>query len=208
MFKKAVFPGKYIQGVGAIGELPALIGSLGGRGLILASPSVHHKVLPTCGVDWGARGACIEVFRGECCEDELSRLTAAIAQSRADVLVGMGGGKAIDTAKIAADRAGLPVIVVPTIASTDAPTSGCAVIYSSDGVFDSVCYQRMNPAAVLVDRGSSRRRRLGSWWLGWETPCRRGSRPGPASVPTRRTSAAGTARRPGSPSPSCATKRW
>jgi len=153
MFKKAVFPGKYIQGVGAIGELPALIGSLGGRGLILASPSVHHKVLPKCGVDWGARGACIEVFRGECCEDELSRLTAAIAQSHADVLVGMGGGKAIDTAKIAADRAGLPVIVVPTIASTDAPTSGCAVIYSSDGVFDSVCYQRMNPAAVLVDLG-------------------------------------------------------
>jgi len=40
---------------------------------------------------------------------------------------------------------------VPTIASTDAPTSGCAVIYSREGVFQSVCYQRMNPAAVLVD---------------------------------------------------------
>ena len=65
----------------------------------------------------------------------------------------MGGGKTIDTAKIAADRAGIPVIVVPTIASTDAPTSGCAVIYSKDGVFDSVCYQRLNPAAVLVDVG-------------------------------------------------------
>jgi glycerol dehydrogenase len=45
------------------------------------------------------------------------------------------------------------VIVVPTIASTDAPTSGCAVIYTDDGVFVSVCYQRMNPAAVLVDVG-------------------------------------------------------
>jgi len=91
------------------------------------------------------------VFRGECCEDELGRLAAAIAETHADVLVGMGGGKTIDTAKIAADRAGLPVIVVPTIASTDAPTSGCAVIYSREGVFDPVCYQRMNPAAVLVD---------------------------------------------------------
>ena len=36
MFKKAVFPGKYIQGVGAIGELPALVASLGKQGLILA----------------------------------------------------------------------------------------------------------------------------------------------------------------------------
>ena len=127
MFKKAVFPGKYIQGVGAIGELPALIDSLGKQGLILASPSANDKVLPRCGVDWSARAIPIEVFRGECCEDELSRLSSIIAQTRADVLVGMGGGKTIDTAKIAADRAGIPVIIVPTIASTDAPCSGCAV---------------------------------------------------------------------------------
>jgi glycerol dehydrogenase len=153
MFKKAVFPGKYIQGVGAIAELPALIDLLGKQGLMLASPSANDKVLPGCGVDWSARAIPIEVFRGECCEDELGRLSAAIAQAHADVLVGVGGGKTIDTAKIAADRAGLPVIVVPTIASTDAPTSGCAVIYTEDGVFDSVRYQRMNPAAVLVDLG-------------------------------------------------------
>ena len=63
----------------------------------------------------------------------------------------MGGGKTIDTAKIAADRAGIPVIVVPTIASTDAPCSGCAVLYSEQGVFESVYYQKSNPAAVLVD---------------------------------------------------------
>jgi glycerol dehydrogenase len=153
MFRKAVFPGKYIQGVGAIGELPALIDLLGKRGLVLASPSVNDKVLPGCGVDWSARGIPVEVFRGECCEAELGRVSAAIARTHADVLVGVGGGKTIDTAKIAADRAGIPVIVVPTIASTDAPTSGCAVIYSKDGAFDSVCYQRLNPAAVLVDVG-------------------------------------------------------
>jgi glycerol dehydrogenase len=153
MFKKAVFPGKYIQGVGAMCELPALIASLGKRGLMLASPSVNDKVIPACGVDWSARAIPVEVFRGECCEDELGRLSAAIARTHADVLVGVGGGKTIDTAKIAADRAGLPVIVVPTIASTDAPTSGCAVVYTDDGIFVSVCYQRMNPAAVLVDVG-------------------------------------------------------
>jgi glycerol dehydrogenase len=153
MFKKAVFPGKYIQGVGAISELPALIDLLGKHGLILASPTVHDKVLPEYNVDWSDRGIPIEVFHGECCEDELSRLAAAITQTHADVLVGMGGGKTIDTAKIAADRAGIPVIIVPTIASTDAPCSGCAVLYSKDGVFDSVCYQKSNPAAVLVDLG-------------------------------------------------------
>lgn len=153
MFKKAVFPGKYIQGVGAIGELPALIDLLGKQGLILASPTVNDRVLPGCGVDWSARSIPIEVFHGECCENELSRLSATLAQTHADVLVGIGGGKTIDTAKIAADRAGIPVIIVPTIASTDAPCSGCAVLYSEDGVFISVFYQKTNPAAVLVDVG-------------------------------------------------------
>ena len=151
MFKKAVFPGKYIQGVGAVRELPALIDLLGKQGLILASSSVRNKVLPQCGIDLSAHAIHTELFRGECCENELSRLSTIIMQKHVDVLVGMGGGKTIDTAKIAADRAGIPVIIIPTIASTDAPCSGCAVLYSNDGIFDSVYYQKSNPAVVLVD---------------------------------------------------------
>lgn len=151
MFTKAVFPGKYIQGAGAISELRAMIDLLGKQGLILASPSVKNKVLPGCRVDVSARGIPIELFRGECCESELARVYTILRQKHVDVLIGMGGGKTIDTAKIIADRANIPVIVVPTIASTDAPCSGCAVRYSTDGIFDSVCYQRTNPAVVLVD---------------------------------------------------------
>ena len=151
MFKKAVFPGKYIQGVGAVAELPALIGLLGKRGLILASPSVNNKVIPGSGLDLKTHGILVEPFRGECCEDELARLAAIVEQKQVDVLVGMGGGKTIDTAKIVADRAAKPVIVVPTIASTDAPCSGCAVRYTKAGMFDSVSYQKTNPAVVLVD---------------------------------------------------------
>lgn len=151
MFKKAVFPGKYIQGAGAIQELPALVKLLGTRGMILASPSVKGKVLPASGIDPEAHSIHVELFGGECCASEVARLSKVIEESRADVLVGMGGGKTIDTAKIVADQAGIPVIVVPTIASTDAPCSGCAVLYSEAGVFDSVYYQKLNPAAVLVD---------------------------------------------------------
>ncbi len=153
MFKKAVFPGKYIQGVGALAELPALIELLGKRGLVLASPSVKEKVLPQCGIDLGAQGVPIEQFHGECCEEELTRISGIVAKTKVDVLVGMGGGKTIDTAKIVADRADIPVIIVPTIASTDAPCSGCAVRYSNEGIFEAVCYQKSKPAAVLVDVG-------------------------------------------------------
>ena len=102
----------------------------------------------------------------------------------------MGGGKAIDTAKIAADRASIPVIIVPTIASTDAPCSGCAVLYSEEGVFRSVHYQKMNPQVVLVDTRSSPRLRHASWFPGWAMPWRHGLKPDPAIAPNRSTSAA------------------
>ncbi len=151
MFKKAVFPGKYIQGAGALRELPTLVGVLGRSGMILASRSAKNKVLASCDIDCAAHSISVEEFRGECCEEELGRVTELLARNKADVLVGMGGGKTIDTAKIVADRAGLTVVIVPTIASTDAPCSGCAVIYSRDGIFQQVAYQRHNPAAVLVD---------------------------------------------------------
>lgn len=151
MLKKILFPGKYMQGAGALAELPSLVRLFGTRGLILASPIVHREILPASGLDLGAESLDVERFGGECCERELSRLATIIGDRKAEVLVGMGGGKTIDTAKIAADRARIPVLIVPTIASTDAPCSGCAILYTEEGVFESAYYQQSNPAAVLMD---------------------------------------------------------
>lgn len=151
MFQKAVFPGKYIQGEGALDHLPQWVGVFGKKGLILATRSAKEKILVRYAGDLKAGGVCIELFSGECCEKELTRVAEMLRREGVDVLVGMGGGKAIDTAKIAADRAGIPVIIVPTIASTDAPCSGCAVLYTEEGAFDGVHYQKMNPQIVLVD---------------------------------------------------------
>jgi len=151
MLKKATFPGKYIQGAGALDKLPSLIKLFGKKGLILASPTANKKIIPESCLDLNGNSLLVERFSGECCEKEVSRVDALIREQDVDVLVATGGGKTIDTAKIAADRTNIPVIIVPTIASTDAPCSGCAVLYSEHGAFESVCYQRSNPAAVLVD---------------------------------------------------------
>jgi len=148
---KAAFPGKYIQGENALYELPGLIGLFGKKGLIIASPTAKSKLLPKYDISENKNGIAIEEFQRECSDNELTRMLKIVKESKADVVIGMGGGKAIDTAKIVADKAGIPVIIVPTIASTDAPCSGCAVIYSEQGVFNSVYYLKMNPQVVLVD---------------------------------------------------------
>ena len=148
----AAFPGKYIQGQNALAELPKLIKLLGKKGLIIASPTAKSKILTKCDFiksnkDW----IITEKFNGECSQKEISRIKGIIAKQNIDVVIGMGGGKVIDTAKVSADMAGLPVIIVPTIASNDAPCSGCAVIYTEEGVVESVYYQKINPQVVLVD---------------------------------------------------------
>ena len=153
MNRIASFPGKYIQGSGAIRQLEELISQFGSKAIILTSPSAG-KHLPEKYLQQPLSDQVhIEQFGGECSEEELERIAGQIQRQKADVMVGMGGGKVIDAAKIAADRAGIPVIIVPTIASTDAPCSGCAVTYTPGGVFEQVHYQRSNPAVVLVDTG-------------------------------------------------------
>ncbi|MDD3050110.1 MAG: glycerol dehydrogenase [Candidatus Cloacimonetes bacterium] len=147
----AAFPGKYIQGDNTLAELPEYIQRLGKKGLVIASSTAISKIIPQYKLNELPDLLIVERFRGECCEREIERMSDIIKTEGIDVVVGMGGGKAIDTAKIAADRIGLPVIIVPTIASTDAPCSGCAVIYSESGIFESVYYQKLNPQIVLVD---------------------------------------------------------
>src|SRR5690606_6485972 len=66
-----------------------------------------------------------------------------------DAIIGLGGGKAIDTAKCVAE--GHNLIIVPTIAATDAPTSHSAVLYTEDGAFDDYAYFKQNPSVVLID---------------------------------------------------------
>jgi glycerol dehydrogenase len=151
MMQKAIFPGQYIQGSGVLKELPALIQSFGSKAILLASPTVNSVILPAHKPQDIEDLCTIEEFRGECCESELQRFSALIRDHKVDLVIGMGGGKVIDTAKITADWEGLPVIIIPTIASTDAPCSGCAVKYSAEGVFEEVLFQKHNPSVVLVD---------------------------------------------------------
>src|SRR5690625_5751226 len=65
--------------------------------------------------------------------------------------MGVGGGKTLDTSKAIADILEVSVIIVPSTASTDAPTSALSVIYNDEGIFESYQFYDKNPDLVLVD---------------------------------------------------------
>ena len=66
-------------------------------------------------------------------------------------VVGIGGGKTLDTAKAIGYYQKLPVVVIPTIASTDAPTSALSVIYTEAGEFEEYLIYPKNPDMVVMD---------------------------------------------------------
>ena len=147
----AVFasPGRYIQGAGAAGRIGEVLEQIGSaRPLILGDPIVEEIMGGTLD---GISGATRVEFGGECSPEEIDRVAQAASENDADALVGIGGGKTIDAAKAVAHPAGLPLVVVPTIASTDAPTSSLSVVYDEDGAFKEYRFFGKNPDAVVVD---------------------------------------------------------
>jgi len=153
MITATLFPGKYIQGAGAADELSGWAGRYGKKALVIGSPSSFDKIIPRIlSAMQESLPVVAEKFERECSDEEIARLKAAAQRESCDVVIGVGGGKTLDTAKGVAHEMNVPVIIAPTIASTDAPCSSLSVIYRPDtGRIKRVLTMRRNPDVVLVD---------------------------------------------------------
>ena len=153
MAKVIIAPGKYVQGAGEMANLGTYVAKLGKKALVLVSPSGKKRNAATLDASFGAAGVEVvyDEFNGECSRNEIARLVAVVKENGIDVVVGVGGGKILDTSKAVAYENSIPVAIVPTIASTDAPCSALSVVYSDEGVFEDYYWLPANPNLVLVD---------------------------------------------------------
>jgi len=146
-------PRRYVQGPGALREIADLVGAGEGSILVIADGFVLGLMKPALVDALGphAGRATFVAFGGECTADEIARLAGLARQERASSVVGVGGGKAIDTAKGVAREVSATLVIVPTVASNDSPTSRLAVVYTGDHVLAEVRLMAHNPDAVVVD---------------------------------------------------------
>ncbi len=155
MCYKFVSPGKYIQGQGILDQLAEYSRGMGDRPFIIISKGGKNRFeekirLSYKNLDPSAE-YLLNVFGGECTQNEILRLSVPAKESRCDHVIGIGGGKVMDTAKLVARELSLPVMICPTIAATDAPTAGRAVLYSEEGVSLKTLQLPKSPDIVLVD---------------------------------------------------------
>jgi glycerol dehydrogenase len=90
-------------------------------------------------------------FGGESSLIEIETRVAEMGREQPEALVAFGGGKCIDTGKAVAFRLGVPLVVVPSLASNDAPCSASSVLYDLSGVVSGVEFYPDSPSLVVVD---------------------------------------------------------
>lgn len=153
MKRVIIMPRKYVQGNGALAEAGYYIGLLGKNPVLIWDKIVKDivsKILNDSLQQSKIKPVEI-IFNGECTKNEADRITGEIKKLKTDVIVGVGGGKTLDTAKAVAAYTNLPLVVIPTIASTDASTSAMTIWYNEKGEFEGAEFWKFNPDIVLVD---------------------------------------------------------
>lgn len=151
MRKAFICPTKYVQGEDELLNLGYFVKTFGKKALLIA----HKDDVARVQAKLDATAAQYKVefvpanFTGECSRQEVARLQKLAKENKCACTIGLGGGKAIDTAKCVAQ--GEALIICPTIAATDAPTSHSAVLYTPDGAFDDYAYFKQSPSVILID---------------------------------------------------------
>lgn len=154
MLKIMGFPGEYIQGphaLSSIGQIlkryqfnhVSIIYDQAAEGSILTKMS---DALDTESIHYSSFK-----FSGECSYAMINALNKEILNTSPHAIIGLGGGKAMDTAKAVAKFMNIPIIICPTIASNDAPTSRLIIIYDEFHKVQAVEKTKSNPEIVIVD---------------------------------------------------------
>jgi glycerol dehydrogenase len=146
-------PLRYVQGPGALDELGALVAAFGPRPVVVTDPFVREllgsrveEILRAVGLN-----PEIRVLPGEITAIAAYEIAGSVADVGTGVVIGIGGGKALDAGKAVSLLLGVPVVTVPTVASNDSPTSKAVAMYNDQHQMVSVDQLPDNPRAVVVD---------------------------------------------------------
>ncbi|MDE8556227.1 iron-containing alcohol dehydrogenase family protein [Pantoea vagans] len=149
-----VFPARVLRGAGVLNQLGAACALLGQRALLIGGHKALKAVEQTVQDQLRLAGVNLVAqtwFGGETSLTQIDRLAIMAKELEADLIIGAGGGKSLDTCKAVAAQLGLPVVTLPTIPATCSAVTPLTIRYDDDGNFYDIYPLPQAPAAVFID---------------------------------------------------------
>lgn len=143
----------YVRQADCLNRLGETVKGYGAKAFVIGGQtalSVTHDVIEESLAVSGVKCETA-IFSGYCSESNIKNLADAAKKFGADVVIGVGGGRALDTSKEVADALKLPIVTVPTIAATCAAWTPLSVMYDDSGVCVGSHFQTHAPRAVYAD---------------------------------------------------------
>ncbi len=130
-----VAPSQVMRGAGVLKQAGAAIAALGQRPLVISGQHSWSVMQPRLTPILAGLTYDSTPYGEDCSETSLAHLRQVVADHQADLIIGVGGGKALDAAKLIADQSQLPIVTIPTTAATCAAWTALSNVYSEVGAF-------------------------------------------------------------------------
>lgn len=132
-----------VESISCLGKSPLIVTGKHSQPLVEAelTPKLNNHNLDSL----------LITYSPDCCESSLETLKTTVTEAKKDLIIGVGGGKALDTAKLLAHQSRLPVVTIPTSAATCAAWTALSNIYSPQGAFAYDVTLAQSPNLLILD---------------------------------------------------------
>jgi glycerol dehydrogenase len=145
----AIAPAQLLRGNGILAQLPQYLSRYGQKALVIAGVTANQVTASYF------KNTDLEIIHApaiaDCNDENLATLRHLVQRENPHVIVGIGGGKVLDTAKLVAHQCQLPIVTVPTTGATCAAWTALSNVYDANGAFDYDVTLERCPSLMVVD---------------------------------------------------------
>ena len=151
----AIAPARVIRGEKALADSAGLLKNMGDRPFVIGGD--HSLKLLTSQLEKIFKAqklsGIFSSYGRDCSEGRIHELLNEVDNHRTNLIIGIGGGKALDAAKLVAFKANLPIVTIPTSGATCAAWTALSNVYSEAGAFQYDVSLVTAPDLLILDYG-------------------------------------------------------